>query len=153
MTVVSVIVALLLRVLGPQEATLDLAALSGRWDGQQVLLQINECPINNSGVMAARIRLDLNVASDGTLTARAYFDGRKEPVAETWTGKIEPDHRVTMDIPTLGTCSDVERRYTQRLTGRVTKQKGKQQLKVEGEDNACPNQRCAFKSTITVRRR
>jgi hypothetical protein len=52
---VSMIVALLSGALGPQNAMPDFAALSGRWEGQQVLLQINECTINNSGVMGARI--------------------------------------------------------------------------------------------------
>jgi hypothetical protein len=150
---VSMIVALLSGALGAQNVMPDFAALSGRWEGQQVLLQINECTINNSGVMGARIRLDLNVSSDGTLTARAYFDGRKEPVPDTWTGIINPDHTVTLDVPTVATCSGVERRYTKRLTGQLTEQKGKPQLKVEGDDTPCPDQRCAFKSTITVRRR
>jgi hypothetical protein len=131
----------------------DFQLFSGSWDGDQILVKHGACSIGGGGRVSAGIRLQVTVSSDGSLSARVFMDGRKEPIPETWTGRIDSGLAVTVIAPNRSFCRGQERQYTNTFTGKLTQKKGRYELRMEADDVACPNTNCAFKNRVVVRKK
>ena len=115
----------------------DVQRFSGRWEGEQILLEHGACSIGQEGRVSARIRLQLTVSSDGSFSARAFMDGRKEPTPDTWTGQIDSGLGVTVTAPSTTYCRQQERQYTKTFTGTLTQKKGKYELRSPPGRRSC----------------
>ena len=131
----------------------DFQLFSGSWDGDQIIVEHGACSIGVGGRISAEIRLHVTVSSDGSFSARVFMDGRKEPIPETWTGRIDSGLAVTVTAPSLSSCREQERQYTKTFTGKLTKKKGRYELRMEADDIPCPNMNCAFKNRVIVRKK
>lgn len=133
----------------------DIQQLSGRWEGDQGMLQQGSCGTGRGRAAFYPYRLDLIVNSDGAVTGEPLSAGTKNAtptaVSDTWTGKIAPDMTVTMNAPLNGMCN-VQPTVTDAVfTGRVTQnRKGKYRLQLQGTATICVQMNCKFRFTFKL---
>jgi hypothetical protein len=150
--VLSVLTFASLSGLSQDRSVLDLATLSGHWEGLMSVAQTGACRLTGPQQFPHAVVLMVN--ADGSFTGAALFmTGKKagQPDPDfAWRGQVQTDLTVLARITIKGMCHDESRKAEDSFRGRVLIKDGKYELQVEGVSTVCANIKCTFRHTFDL---
>ena len=138
----------------------DLLPLEGRWEGDQVIMQVGACSIDGAGRKKSRVIVVLTRDPNGSFRVQ-QTDAAPPPqtlpppdddALSEWHAKIGRDGKLTIDAEGRATCGVEERTYRVRYEGRIKQRGNGWELQLRGTETVCPRARCEFFRHYKLRR-